>query len=79
MNDRASAIRREKRNGTRTNRNRTDSERQRSPGDDGSPEALAANPRLSDDQLARLRAYGSPDDLDIGAAFASPVGEDAAP
>ena len=49
-----------------------DSPRQRSSGDDTSPEALAANPKLSDGQLARLRAYGRPDELDVGeAAFAA--------
>ncbi|MEA2374503.1 MAG: thioredoxin reductase, partial [Thermoleophilaceae bacterium] len=32
----------------------------------------AADPELSDDQLARLRAYGTPDELDVGeAAFAA--------
>jgi thioredoxin reductase (NADPH) len=40
--------------------------------DDGSPEALAAYPELSDGQLARLRAYGSADELEVGeAAFAA--------
>jgi hypothetical protein len=46
----------------------TDSERQPSARDDGAPESLAANPPLSEDQLARLRAYGRPDDLNVGAA-----------
>jgi thioredoxin reductase (NADPH) len=48
--------------------------RQQSPAsaDDGSPEALAANPALSDRQLARLRAYGSSDELEVGeTAFAA--------
>jgi hypothetical protein len=32
----------------------------------------AADPELSDGQLARLRAYGTPDELDVGeAAFAA--------
>ena len=49
-----------------------DSPRPRSSADDTSPEALAANPKLSDGQLARLRAYGRPDELDVGeAAFAA--------
>ena len=40
--------------------------------DPASAEALAACPELSDLQLARLRAYGSPDELDVGeAAFAA--------
>jgi thioredoxin reductase (NADPH) len=38
----------------------------------GSPEILAAYPELSDVQLARLRAYGNPDELEVGeAAFAA--------
>ena len=42
------------------------------PDDDGSPEALAAYPELSDGQLARLRAYGSPEALEVGeTAFAA--------
>jgi thioredoxin reductase (NADPH) len=50
----------------------TDSPRPRSSADGGSPEALAANPELSDAQLARLRAYGSPEELEVGeAAFAA--------
>jgi thioredoxin reductase (NADPH) len=45
---------------------------QQSPADGGSPEALAAYPELSAGQLARLRAYGSADELEIGAtAFAA--------
>jgi thioredoxin reductase (NADPH) len=33
---------------------------------------LAAYPELSDGQLARLRAYGSPEELEVGeAAFAA--------
>jgi thioredoxin reductase (NADPH) len=37
-----------------------------------SPDDGAAQPRLSDDQLARLRGYGSPDELEVGeAAFAA--------
>jgi thioredoxin reductase (NADPH) len=37
-----------------------------------SPIDAAAQPRLSDDQLARLRGYGSPDELEVGeAAFAA--------
>jgi CRP-like cAMP-binding protein len=52
--------------------NETDGPRERSPPDDGSSEALAADPELSDGQLARLRAYGSPDELEVGeAAFAA--------
>jgi thioredoxin reductase (NADPH) len=40
--------------------------------DDGSPEALGADPALSDAQLARLRAYGDADELEIGeTAFAA--------
>ena len=43
-----------------------------SPADDRSPDALAANPTLSDAQLARLRTYGSPDELEVGeTAFAA--------
>jgi thioredoxin reductase (NADPH) len=43
-----------------------------SPAADRSPDALAANPTLSDAQLARLRAYGSPDVLEVGeTAFAA--------
>src|SRR5205807_9971516 len=50
----------------------TDGRRPRSSLDDGSPESVAANPGLSDGQLARLRAYGTPDELDVGeAAFAA--------
>jgi CRP-like cAMP-binding protein len=50
----------------------TDGARQQSPADDGSPEAIAAYPELSDAQLARLRAYGSPEELEVGeAAFAA--------
>src|ERR1700730_883614 len=43
-----------------------------SPADERSPDALGANPTLSDAQLARLRAYGSPDVLEVGeTAFAA--------
>ena len=50
----------------------TDGQRQQSPADAGSPEAVAAYPELSDGQLARLRAYGSPEELEVGeAAFAA--------
>jgi thioredoxin reductase (NADPH) len=50
----------------------TDGPAQRSPGDDGSPEAAVADGELSDGQLARLGAYGSPDELEVGeAAFAA--------
>src|ERR1700694_1633524 len=43
-----------------------------SPADERSPDALGANPTLSDAQLARLRAYGSPDELGVGeTAFAA--------
>ena len=39
---------------------------------DASPEPLAAYPELSDRQLARLRAYGTPDEFEVGeAAFAA--------
>jgi CRP-like cAMP-binding protein len=39
---------------------------------DGSPDALAANPELTDEQLARLHGYSTPDALDIGeSAFAA--------
>jgi thioredoxin reductase (NADPH) len=42
------------------------------PPDDGSPDTAGADPGLSDGQLARLRAYGSPDELEVGtAAFAA--------
>ena len=44
----------------------TDGPRQQSPADDGSPAPAA--PELSDGQLARLRAYGSPDQLAVGGA-----------
>jgi hypothetical protein len=38
----------------------------------GSQDAQAASPELSDEQLERLRAYGTPDELDVGeAAFAA--------
>jgi thioredoxin reductase (NADPH) len=50
----------------------TDSPAQQPPAGDGSPEALAASPELTDDQLARLRGYGTPDLLEVGeAAFAA--------
>ncbi len=50
----------------------TDGQKQRQASGDGSPEALAASPELSADQLARLRAYGIPDALEVGeAAFAA--------
>jgi thioredoxin reductase (NADPH) len=42
------------------------------PRDDGLPEALVASPELTDDQLARLRSYGTQDALEVGeAAFAA--------
>ena len=50
----------------------SDGPRQQAPADDRSPEALEAYPELSERQLARLRAYGSPDELEVGeAAFAA--------
>src|SRR5258708_25782782 len=50
----------------------TDAPGQQSRVDDGSAEALEAYPELSDGQLARLRAYGTPDELEVGeAAFAA--------
>jgi len=50
----------------------TDSRREQRRTKDLSPEALDANPRLTEGQLARLRAYGTPDDLDVGeTAFAA--------
>jgi CRP-like cAMP-binding protein len=50
----------------------TDRPAQLSPAADRSPDALAANPALSDAQLARLRAHGTPDELDTGeTAFAA--------
>ena len=51
----------------------TDGPREQSPADGGSPEALAAYPELSDGQLARLRAYGSPDDVSEPQAWAQLV------
>jgi thioredoxin reductase (NADPH) len=39
---------------------------------DGTPETPVASPELTDDQLARLRGYGTPDALEVGeAAFAA--------
>ena len=50
----------------------TDGPRPRSSADDGSPEAIAANPELTGGQLARLRAYGSRAELEVGeTAFAA--------
>jgi thioredoxin reductase (NADPH) len=50
----------------------TDRPARLSPAADGSADALAANPTLSDAQLARLRAHGTPDELHAGeTAFAA--------
>jgi thioredoxin reductase (NADPH) len=50
----------------------TDHPKQPSPAGAGSSEVLGANPELSDGQLARLRAYGSRDELEVGeTAFAA--------
>ena len=50
----------------------TDGPQPRSSADDGSPEAIAANPELTGGQLARLRAYGSRAELEVGeTAFAA--------
>ncbi len=46
----------------------TDDPGQHSSGDDGSSEAPDADPELSDGQLARLRVYGSPGQLEAGEA-----------
>jgi thioredoxin reductase (NADPH) len=50
----------------------TDRPARLSPAAEGSPDAIGANPTLSDAQLARLRAHGTPDELDAGeTAFAA--------
>jgi CRP-like cAMP-binding protein len=50
----------------------TDRPARQSPADGRSPDALAANPTLSDAHLVRLGAWGSPDQLEAGeVAFAA--------